>query len=349
MTAALDLSRIGHRYGAVPAVRDVSLALNPGEVVCLVGPSGCGKSTLLRLAAGLETLQHGQVSLNGIVVAEEDGAQLPPEKRRIGLVFQDYALFPHLSVIDNIAFGLDGLPKAERIAIAETWLGRIGLGSYSKAFPHALSGGQQQRVALARALAPSPKVLLLDEPFSGLDASLRDGLREETLGLLKETGAATLMVTHDPEEAMLMADRLALMQAGRIEQLGRPIDLYARPSSAFTASFFGGVNRFEAACSGGAIETPLGRLPAPLGCDGRVEVFVRHEAVHLTAAPEGQPAAGQVLDSRTIGRATIVRLAVPGLAQPLTARIPGYFHEEAGATVGLMLDQSRIHVFPLAA
>lgn len=349
MTPALEIDRIGHRYGAALAVREVSLAINPGEVVCLLGPSGCGKSTLLRLAAGLETLQHGRVLLNGRVVAEEQGAQLPPEKRRIGLVFQDYALFPHLSVIDNIAFGLDALPKANRLAIAQDWLGRIGLSSYGKAYPHALSGGQQQRVALARALAPSPMVLLLDEPFSGLDASLRDGLREETLGLLKESGAATLMVTHDPEEAMLMADRLALMRAGRIEQIGRPIDLYARPASAFAASFFGSVNRFEATCFSGSIETPLGRMTAPLGCDGSVEVFVRHEAVHLTAAVEGQPAAGRVLDSRTIGRATIVRLAVDGLAQPLVARVPGYFSEEAGATVGLMLDASRIHVFPLVA
>ncbi|MFD2262620.1 ABC transporter ATP-binding protein [Lacibacterium aquatile] len=348
-TPALEINRIGHRYGAVPAVREVSLAIAPGEVVCLVGPSGCGKSTLLRLAAGLETLQHGQVSLGGEVVAEEGGRQLPPEKRRIGLVFQDYALFPHLTVSENIAFGLDRLPKPDRMPVAEAWLERIGLSAYGKAYPHALSGGQQQRVALARALAPEPRVLLLDEPFSGLDAGLRDGLREDTLGLLKQAGAATLMVTHDPEEAMLMADRLALMRAGQIEQIGRPIELYAKPASAFVASFFGSVNRFEAMAFGGSVETPLGRLAAPLGTDGKVEVFVRHEAVHLTAATEGQPAAGKVLDARTIGRATIVRLAVDGLEPPLVARVPGYFAESVGASVGLQLDPSRIHVFPLAA
>lgn len=345
MSFALELRGLGHRYGGTAAVRDVSLAVRPGEVLCLLGPSGCGKSTVLRLAAGLEPLQQGQVLLEGEVVAAAGGPQQPPEARRVGLVFQDYALFPHLTVIENIGFGLDRVARPQRLEAAARWLERVGLSAYAAAYPHALSGGQQQRVALARALAPGPRVLLLDEPFSGLDASLRDDLREETLGLLKEAGTATLMVTHDPEEAMLMADRLALMRLGRVEQVGPPIELYARPASGFAAGFFGGVTRLRGEALEGRADTPVGSFAAPAGVVGAADVFIRHEGVMLSPAEAGSPVTGAVIDCRTTGRVTVVRLSVEGLDGPLTARVPGYAAAAAGTRVGLSFDPSRVHVF----
>jgi iron(III) transport system ATP-binding protein len=241
---ALTLEQVSHAYGAVEAVRDVSLALAPGELVCLLGPSGCGKTTVLRLSAGLEELQKGRVLIDGRVVA--DGRrQEPPEARNVGLMFQDYALFPHLSAAGNVEFGLRRLTGAERRARAAEALEKVGMGGQAEAFPHTLSGGQQQRVALARALAPEPHIMLLDEPFSGLDVRLRNQIRDDALHVLKSSGAATLMVTHDPEEAMFMADRIAVMRDGRILQVGPPADLYYAPADAFVAGFFGDINRLR--------------------------------------------------------------------------------------------------------
>ncbi|MFQ6017731.1 MAG: ABC transporter ATP-binding protein, partial [Kiloniellaceae bacterium] len=258
---ALALEHVSHAYGDVVAVDDLSLSVAPRELVCLLGPSGCGKTTALRVAAGLERLQRGRVLMNGQPVADP-GMDVPPEDRGVGLVFQDYALFPHLSVRDNVAFGLTGLGAAERRARAEEVLGQVGIADYAGAYPHSLSGGQQQRVALARALSPRPRVMLMDEPFSGLDTQLRNQVRDETLHILKQSGAATLMVTHDPEEAMFMADRIALMREGRLVQVGPPTDLYFAPKDAFVASFFGDMNRLECVVHEGRVATPFGAIEA---------------------------------------------------------------------------------------
>ena len=217
MTPALHLEGVTHRYGSLTAVSDLALTVEPGQVVCLLGPSGCGKSTVLRIAAGLEALQSGVVWINGKTVADLDD-QMPPEHRDVGLVFQDYALVPHLSILDNVLFGLNRWSRRERRDRAMLMLERVRMADYAPAFPHQLSGGQQQRVALARALAPGPGVMLLDEPYSGLDARLRDAVRDEVLHLLKTTGCATLMVTHDSEEAMFMADRIVVMRDGRLRR-----------------------------------------------------------------------------------------------------------------------------------
>ena len=218
----LGLEGVGHSYdGVLEVVSGFSLGVGAGEIVCLLGPSGCGKSTVLRLAAGLETLQRGRIQLRGETVADgESGVGQPPERRNVGLVFQDFALFPHLTVARNVAFGLADLPEHQRGQRALEALAQVGMAAYAGSYPHALSGGQQQRVALARALAPRPSVMLLDEPFSGLDARLREQIRDDTLRVLKRSGAATLLVTHDPEEAMFMADRIYLMQAGKLIQSG---------------------------------------------------------------------------------------------------------------------------------
>ena len=238
---ALELKNIYHEFETSIAVNDVSISIEQGEVVCLLGPSGCGKSTTLRLAAGLEKVQSGEIFLSGNLVSSVN-SQVPPEQRDVGLVFQDYALFPHLSVIENTKFGLKKLSQkiAERRALDA--LKMVNMDSHSQNYPHTLSGGEQQRVALARAMAPKPKVMLLDEPYSGLDARLRDNIRDEVLHLLKANECATLMVTHDSEEAMFMADRIVVMQEGQIIQTGKPEELYCNPINAFVAGFFGELN-----------------------------------------------------------------------------------------------------------
>ncbi|UEM18772.1 ABC transporter ATP-binding protein [Skermanella mucosa] len=348
---ALGLDHVRHRYGGMTAVDDVSLGIARGEIMCLVGPSGCGKSTLLRVAAGLEALQHGTVRINGKVVADNGGC-IPPERRGVGLVFQDYALFPHLSVIDNVRFGLSGIPVEIRRRRAMETLEQVGMAAYADHFPHALSGGQQQRVALARALAPNPAVLLLDEPFSGLDARLREQVRDETLHVLKKTGAATMLVTHDPEEAMFLADRIALMRDGKLIQLGSPVDLYTRPADAFAAQFFGEVNRIGGRVRGGAVETPLGRVPCDLPEGAAAEVLIRPEALQLsapdTAAGARVPNLGRVMAARLLGRTSLIHLDVPDGAQGrhLHSRMPGQFLPPEDTHVAITLDMRQAFVFP---
>ena len=219
---------------------DVALSVAAGEVLCLLGPSGCGKSTTLRLIAGIERPDRGEVAIDGVPVAAP-GLSVPPEARGTGLMFQDFALFPHLTVAQNIAFGLSG-PRAVRDARVAELLHRVDLPDYGPKAPHMLSGGEQQRVALARAVAPRPPVMLMDEPFSGLDNRLRDGIRDETLALLKEEGAAVLLVTHEPEEAMRMADQIALMRDGRIVQQGAPYNVYSAPVDRAAAAFFSAIS-----------------------------------------------------------------------------------------------------------
>jgi len=284
---ALVLQNLEHDYDRLRAVDGVSLSVKAGEVVCLVGPSGCGKSTVLRLAAGLERLQRGRIAMRGEVVGDpERRLRVPPERRNVGLVFQDFALFPHLTVGGNVAFGISQLPVAPRMTRVRETLRQVNMEQYIDTFPHALSGGQQQRVALARALAPQPSVLLLDEPFSGLDERLREQVRDDTLGLLRRNGTAALLVTHDPEEALFMADRLYLMRDGRIVQSGPPQELYFRPADLFAAGFFSRVNEIHGVVRNGRAESPLGALPAGNLAEGtRVTVAFRPEAARLV--PDG--------------------------------------------------------------
>ena len=256
----LSLEEVSHRYDSGWAVRDLGFAVEPGEIVCLLGPSGCGKTTVLRLAAGLEPLQAGRVRIGGRVVAEGGHAhQVPPEARGVGLMFQDYALFPHLTVRENVAFGL-ARTDSRRAAWVREVLGEMGLDEYADRYPHTLSGGQQQRIALLRALAPRPRVLLLDEPFSGLDEHLRQQIRTETLRRLEGTDASTLMVTHDPEEAMFLADRIVVLHRGRLVQDATPIEIFERPRDPFVARLFGPVNEFEGVVRSSRVATPLGSV-----------------------------------------------------------------------------------------
>ena len=346
--AALEIDGVSHAYGQVVAVDRVGLAIADREIVGLVGPSGCGKSTLLRLAAGLEELQAGEIRIRGATVARP-GRAVPPERRGVGLVFQDYALFPHLSVLENVAFGLSGLSMERRRARAAETLEQVGMRDSAASYPHMLSGGQQQRVALARALAPRPGVLLLDEPFSGLDTVLRNQVRDETLHVLKQAGTATLIVTHDPEEAMFLADRIALMRDGRIVQMGEPVDLYCRPMSPFVARFFGEVNRIAGRVDRAQVRTPVGTLDAADFADGTsVEVLIRPEALSLSLGPVNSGAKGRVGAARLLGRTSLIHLEVPdgrGGSLHVHARMPGPFLPPEDTTVSIRLDGNQAFVF----
>jgi iron(III) transport system ATP-binding protein len=342
----LLLSGVSHRFGGLEVLRNVDVAVAPGEIVCLLGPSGCGKTTTLRIAAGLEPLQHGTVSIAGHEVGVP-GREIPPEKRRVGLMFQDYALFPHLSVADNVAFGLRSLNARERQRRAHELLERVGLAGRADDFPHVLSGGEQQRVALARALAPSPVVMLFDEPFSGLDVRLRTRVRDETLRVLKELNVATLLVTHDSEEAMFMADRIALMRDGQVVQLGTPQQLYDAPVDTFAASFFGEVNEFSGTVQDGLVTTPVGPVHSTLTDATSVDVLIRPEDLIVDAA-ESQ-AGGTLAEVEAVhllGPSTWLNLSETSCGIGLSARVAKIGKLSVGSQVRIRLDRGRAFVFP---
>lgn len=360
--SGLVMERIRHAFGNMEVLKDVSVVAEPGKLTCLLGPSGCGKTTLLRLAAGLEQIQDGQIFLKDQLVADgASGFSLAPEKRGVGLMFQDYALFPHLNVFDNIAFGIRTL-TAERQAWIEDSLHRLGIAKHRNSFPHVLSGGQQQRVALLRALAPQPEILLLDEPFSGLDVTRRAQIREETLTFLKDCGVAVLMVTHDPEEAMFMADHIVVMRGGQVVQAGTPVQTYFSPVDAFVARLFGEMNTFEGRVENGQVATPLGPFPIPSIPDGQAaQVLMRMEGIRVTMGRDEALLAeccavtGHVEDVYLLGRSSHlhVRVPAPGGGNggnrevTLHVRVPGVMKPETGALVTVSADPKQVFGFPL--
>jgi iron(III) transport system ATP-binding protein len=341
---ALGFRDISQRFGGVTALDDVTFAVAPGEIVALLGESGCGKTTLLRLAAGVERPTAGSVLLEGEDVSTPDHF-VEPDRRGIGLVFQDYALFPHLSVRENVRFGLRDSSSADADATALRAIARVGLADLTDAYPHMLSGGEQQRVALARAVAPRPGVLLMDEPFSNLDRRLRDVVRDETAALLQETGATSIIVTHDPEDAMRIADRIVLMRSGRIEQIGTGEELYRRPKSLFAARFFCDFTEVEGRVAGGAIDTPIGRFPAPGLSDGTDAVAcIRPHAIRLV--PKGFYLRGRVMARRFLGEIDHVLLAVDGFDHLLAARLSLAGKLAEGDEVGIDIPSDEVLVFP---
>jgi iron(III) transport system ATP-binding protein len=270
-----------------PVVNNVSFSVGENEIFALLGPSGCGKTTTLRMISGFERSDKGTIKLEEKVITS-DKIHTAPQKRGIGFVFQDYALFPHMSALDNVAFGLTELPKFKRKVFAEEVLCRTGMGDYKHRSPAELSGGQQQRVALARAIAPEPKLVLLDEPFSNLDAMLRDTTRKEVRSIIKKAGMSAILVTHDQEEALSFADRIAVMNDGKIEQIGTPEEVYYKPKTKFVAQFLGRTNLFEGDVNDiDRIETNLGSIQLNCKAKGRVTCSIRPE--HLTIErPNGE-------------------------------------------------------------
>ena len=344
------------RFGGREVVSNVSLAVAPGQVTCLLGPSGCGKSTTLRIIAGVDRQDAGRVMADGKVLSEGP-RHLPPEARQVGLMFQDFALFPHMTVADNVAFGLNGT-KAEKRRRAEEMLERVHLEMFTDAHPHELSGGEQQRVALARAIAPKPKIMLMDEPFSGLDNRLRDGIRDDTLEILKEEDSAVLLVTHEPEEAMRMADDIALMRDGEIIQQGAPYNVYNAPVDQRAAAFFSDINVIRGVVQGALTDTPFGVFLAPGVPDGTVvEIVIRPQHVRIdfdrdgkgpNPTPEdGTPARARVLRSRFLGAESLVEFEMENDRSLLKASVPSVFLPKPGTVLWLMIRRGRCFVFPV--
>ncbi|MEM9771166.1 MAG: ABC transporter ATP-binding protein [Cyanobacteria bacterium P01_D01_bin.73] len=363
----LDAVTRSFQPGQVKAVDNVSLTLQKGELLALLGPSGCGKTTLLRLIAGLERPDGGRVDIAGRPVAG-DGHWLPPEDRQLGMVFQDYALFPHLSVADNVSFGLKGTKGARRRSatqmrdrVAQS-IDLVRLSGLDKRYPHELSGGQQQRVALSRALAPDPALVLLDEPLSNLDAQVRQSLREEVRSILKASGASGVFVTHDCEEAMAIADKVAVMRQGRIEQLDRPEVLYWQPVSRFVAAFVAQMNFIRARRGEQDWETELGKFSGRV--TGNIEVSalpstrevtlgVRQSNLHLDPESSDRPGNARVLSRQFLGREYRYTLELrphpqfpsSDTVQTLQALTPVGDRFEIGDTVNVSIGGQPLRVF----
>jgi iron(III) transport system ATP-binding protein len=347
IASRLTLEGIGRTFGRFQALADIDIDANPGEIVSLLGHSGCGKSTLLRIAAGVDVPTSGRVMVDGREVAS-DKVFVPPERRSIGLMFQDYALFPHLTVLRNVMFGLTALDRKAREQEALAALGRVGLAHLAESYPHEISGGEQQRVALARAIVPRPGILLMDEPFSGLDSRLRDSVRADTLSVLRESGATAIIVTHDPEEAMRMSDRIVLMRGGRIVQHGSAESLYDQPESLFVARFFSHLNELPGTVRSGRAMTRIGNFAAAGHSEGEdVTVAIRPRGVLIAPAEgagEGTP--GRIMSRHFLGEIDLFDVAVDGWDTYLLAKARAGDGLVPGADVRVSFDARDVLVFP---
>jgi iron(III) transport system ATP-binding protein len=333
---ALRVRGLHKRYDGDPVLHGLDLDAGRGEFLALLGPSGCGKTTALRLIAGFERADAGTIEVGGDLVADADtpgGRWVPPEGRRVGMVFQDYALFPHLSVARNVAFGLprNAHDRASRVASALATVGLSGLGERT---PDQLSGGQQQRVALARALAPGPEVILLDEPFSNLDADLRAAVREEVRQILRDAGTTAVLVTHDQEEALSIADRVAVLLGGRIVQAGPPEELYHRPATRALADFVGDAQFLPGEAAGRRAQTALGEIPLHGTFDGPVDVLLRPEMLRLTPPGDDHAANATIISRAFFGHDQLLTLHLDR-GPTLKARLGAYGGFRPGDRVGV--------------
>ncbi|MDC0457632.1 ABC transporter ATP-binding protein [Alphaproteobacteria bacterium] len=355
----LEFIKISHSYDNNYILNKFSMKLNDGEVVSLLGPSGCGKTTLLKLASGIEKLQEGEIILNGKTISSTN-THLSPDKRKIGYVFQDCALFPHLTILQNIFFGLNNKEITAQTKKIKNLMNEINISNLSKSYPHELSGGQQQQVALVRAIASDPKIILLDEPYSNLDSRLKEKIRDQMLHILREYNISALLVTHDPEEAMFMSDKIGVLNNGIVEQFGSPIDLYLRPKSAFIAEFFGEINLFEGSVESGLVNTVLGTFRCSKKLNkNKVKIVIRNEAIKLYTENiimdkkthnNGfvvSPYSGYVMEARLLAGSTLVHLSlkVNETNFHIHARIPGLNFFNTNEKVKVFTDPTQIFVF----
>jgi len=350
----LSLAGVGHRYGRAPTFAGLDLAVPEGGICCLLGPSGCGKTTALRCIAGFERIDAGTIAIDGETMSS-DGRHVPPERRRIGMVFQDFALFPHLSVARNVAFGV--ADRRAGIARAHELLEAVGLRGNADRFPHELSGGQQQRVALARALAPQPRVLLLDEPFSNLDAGLREHLAADVRAILKATKTTAIFVTHDQNEAFALADRIAVMEGGRVQQFDSAWNLYHRPVNRFVADFIGqGVLVDATVTAPQRLAIEIGEVAPPLpvryadsgeavALGERIEVLLRpDDVVHDDDSP-----VKAVVVSKAFRGAEILYTLRLASGQRVLALVPSHHNHAIDEPIGIRLELDHVIAFrPLA-
>lgn len=340
---ALEFKNVTKAFGPSPAVSDLSLDVRIGEFLVILGPSGCGKTTTLRLMAGFEIPEEGEVSIENVVVSGY-GIFEPPERRRIGMVFQDYALFPHLRVKENIAFGISS--KNGKKEIVREMLTLVGLAEMGDRYPHELSGGEQQRVALARTLAPNPKVVLLDEPFSNLDADLRREMRFQVKDILKKFGTTVVLVTHDQEEAFELGDRVAIINKGRLEQIGTPTEIYQAPASRFVGEFIGRADFLDGTWSEIGVETEVGTLSQVSDiltehCGKMCEVLVRPEIVDIEPDEKGHAV---VVEQRFSGMNKLFCLELPSGRRIHSLQPPSAIFEK-GSRVRVKVDASHCVCF----
>lgn len=336
MEVVLEIKNLYKRFtGEQWVIEDLNLSVSRGEIVCMLGPSGCGKTTILRLICGFERPDRGVILKNGTVLSGP-AAHLPPERRRVGMVFQDYALFPHLTVLQNVEFGLKYRRRKNQDAQKkiQDLLGLTGIGDLARRYPHELSGGQQQRTALARALAHEPELILLDEPFSNIDTALRQHLRDDVKRLLRDAGCSAIFVTHDQEEALYLADTIAVMHAGRLEQAGSPEEVLYRPRSRVVADFIGRASYLPGRINDGRVETELGNWPLPPEYKGNladpVSVLVRPDAIEIVQNGEGYSA--RVVRVQFSGLQPLYTLALSSGLE-LLAQFPGSVRLREGVGV----------------
>ena len=338
----LTIQKLSKKFGERFAVNQASWSAQSGQIICLLGHSGCGKTTMLRLIAGLETPTEGSIQLERKVLWDPY-QQVQAEERNIGFVFQDYALFPHLSVLENVMFGLKKIPKHERQSIAEHALKHVSMSHHIHSYPHTLSGGEQQRVALARALAPKPHVLLMDEPFSNLDHRLRDQIRQSTIDILKQTSTTTIIVTHDPEEALQIADQIILMHQGKIIQSGTPKQLYFQPKTLFAARYFSDLNEIKTQIQDQQLHTIFGNIDIPkhLTSNNEIRCYFRPHQLRVNRIKTENSLAAKIISSNFLGYSQLLKLKIEAEDKVLSAYVEYSQHYDQAETVYLSLDLSQ--------
>ena len=350
----LEVKNLSRSFGNLTVVDKISFQIFSGQVTCLLGPSGCGKSTTLRMIAGVEKPSSGQIFVDEELTSNAY-FQVPPEARSIGLMFQDFALFPHLNVQQNVYFGLAGSKEFKEKRSLDL-LERVGLAHLAFNYPHSLSGGEQQRIALIRALAPQPKIMLMDEPFSGLDDRLRDEVRDETFNLLRSEDAAVLMVTHDPQEAMKVADEIALMRDGKILQRGAPYNIYNAPVDLKALQFFSDANSIQATLKGSLADTPFGQFFAPGLADGTdIDIVFRPQHIRidfdrngqgpLPTASQGVAARGIVKRARFVGNESLIEFEMD-FGSTIKVTVPNVFLPNVGHPLWLTVPRDKCYIFP---